>query len=276
MSRRQLSDSVTTRKPVDHRLRPDTTKADALWTKRKISAVISDTVGTLVAEQGHETTALHQVAREFGFQYSRAHILQLQGRCGRKRDVFAALFSQQQEKGRGVEMTERVQFQVEEAARRFYERVHGLYLERPARPSPGTALLLRHLRQRGIPFALTSGFDRPTLNLIIDQLGWSGRLQASVSSDEVAHGRPAPDLILKAMHQMGISDPRKVAYMGDTPADLMSGHAAGVSLLVGITSGSHSHQALHAHPHHFLFKHVSSMVDLLGGGKCRISRESVC
>ena len=75
---------------------------------------------------------------------------------------------------------------------------------------------------------LLKGFEFK--KLFIDRLGWGGArpaIDASVASDEVPRGRPHPDMIHHLMRQCGVGDPARVAKVGDTPADLAQGHAAG-------------------------------------------------
>jgi len=79
-------------------------------------------------------------------------------------------------------------------------------------------------------------------------------IDISIASDEVPAGRPAPDMIFRAMLAFGLQDPNRVAVIGDTPSDLQSGHAAGAGMIVGITSGSHPRSLLEPHPHHALLQ----------------------
>jgi 2-aminoethylphosphonate-pyruvate transaminase len=117
------------------------------------------------------------------------------------------------------------------------------------------------LRARGIKVALDTGFNRVIADAIVERLGWASLVDAVVTSDEVEHGRPHPDLIWRAMELTGVADPSRVAKVGDTPADLREGDAAGCTLVVGVTSGSHTEDELARHPHTHL---IDSLVELLG------------
>ncbi|MGH7471688.1 MAG: HAD hydrolase-like protein [Longimicrobiales bacterium] len=70
-----------------------------------------------------------------------------------------------------------------------------------------------------------------------------------VCDDDVAAGRPAPDLIERAMQLAGITDPAEVLVAGDTSADLLAAANARVGWIVGVLSGAHAraHLELHAH-----------------------------
>lgn len=97
-------------------------------------------------------------------------------------------------------------------------------------------------RARGIKTALDTGFNRELADIILARLGWKGTgvLDATVTSDEVARGRPHPDLILRAMALTDVTDAGRVMKVGDTPSDIAEGLAAGCRAVVGITSGSHT------------------------------------
>jgi phosphonatase-like hydrolase len=115
---------------------------------------------------------------------------------------------------------------------------------------PGAAALFNNLRARGIKVALTTGFDRDIATLLLSTVGWTrNSVDAVVCGDDVANGRPAPDMILLAMKLMGVADPSRVANVGDTALDLESAARAGVKWNIGVLSGAHSFEQLSACPH---------------------------
>lgn len=109
------------------------------------------------------------------------------------------------------------------------------------RPAPGALDVFRWLRDGGVRVALDTGFSREILDVLLARLQWDRQIvDVTVASDEVVQGRPHPDLIFRAMQLTGISDPAQVAKIGDTPADIDEGRAAGCGLVVGVTYGTHS------------------------------------
>ena len=77
------------------------------------------------------------------------------------------------------------------------------------RPVGGAVEAFFGLRERGVKVALTTGFDRDTTTLLLSALGWlKNTVDAIVCGDDVVHGRPEPDLILRAMAHVGVSDAR--------------------------------------------------------------------
>src|SRR4051794_20649250 len=55
------------------------------------------------------------------------------------------------------------------------------------------------MRKAGYLVATTTGFDRATTESILSRLDWKKFLVATVSSDDVARGRPSPFMLFHAM-----------------------------------------------------------------------------
>ncbi|RQO29887.1 phosphonatase-like hydrolase [Taibaiella sp. KBW10] len=127
----------------------------------------------------------------------------------------------------------------------------------------GASQTFRALQDQGIKVGLDTGFSRDITDIIIQRLGWASLLDVSVSSDEVAQGRPYPDMIFKAMDLTGIEDVRQVAKIGDTPVDLEEGHRAGCALVVGVLSGANDKEALQKHPHTHIIDSIVDFTTLL-------------
>jgi phosphonatase-like hydrolase len=113
------------------------------------------------------------------------------------------------------------------------------------READGTTAVFRALRDAGIRVALDTGFSRDVLDVLLARLGWDDAIvDCTVSSDEVANGRPRPDLIFRAMQLTGVASAADVAKVGDTPVDILEGQAAKCGLVVGVTYGTHSRAEL--------------------------------
>lgn len=77
----------------------------------------------------------------------------------------------------------------------FVIRMKRFYTSDPAvYPVVGAEDCFAVLRREGIKVALDTGFSRDITALILDRLGWRDgeSIDASICSDEVAAGRPAP------------------------------------------------------------------------------------
>jgi phosphonatase-like hydrolase len=128
---------------------------------------------------------------------------------------------------------------------------------------PGATEAFATLRREGIKVALNTGFSRAVADAALARLGWlvPAVIDATMTSDEVAHGRPHPDMILALMERLGIRGPGRVAKVGDTVVDLEEGARAGCGLLIGVTSGTSTRAQMEASPHTHI---IASVADVPG------------
>jgi phosphoglycolate phosphatase len=131
------------------------------------------------------------------------------------------------------------------------------------RPIAGVGDVLAELRQLGLCVCLMTGFPPALQRSIIDALGWASLIDLSVSSDEVAHGRPHPDMVRYAAEGAGVDDVARVVVVGDTVNDLLAGQRAGAGLLVGVTTGAHDASRLSSVVGARIIESVASLPDLL-------------
>jgi HAD superfamily hydrolase (TIGR01509 family) len=77
------------------------------------------------------------------------------------------------------------------------------------------------------PLGLASSANRPIIALVLDTAGLTGCFRATVSSEEVARGKPAPDVYLEAAARLGVP-PERCAAVEDSANGLRSAAAAGM------------------------------------------------
>ena len=94
---------------------------------------------------------------------------------------------------------------------------------------PGAAEVVRSLHRRW-PLALASSANREIIDFALDTAGLAGEFSATVSSEEVAHGKPAPDVYLEAARRLGVRTDRCVA-VEDSSNGLRSAAAAGMAVI---------------------------------------------
>jgi HAD superfamily hydrolase (TIGR01509 family) len=80
------------------------------------------------------------------------------------------------------------------------------------------------------PLGLASSANRPIIELVLELAGLTDRFAATVSSEEVAHGKPAPDVYLEAARRMGV-DPKGSAAVEDSSNGIRSAAAAGMRVI---------------------------------------------
>jgi len=94
---------------------------------------------------------------------------------------------------------------------------------------PGAQAAVERLAERW-PLGLASSSNRELIDLALDLMGISDRFQATVSSEEVAHGKPAPDVYLEATRRLGI-DSHSAAAIEDSQNGIRAAKAAGMRVI---------------------------------------------
>lgn len=104
----------------------------------------------------------------------------------------------------------------------------------------GMTRLISALREKKIKIALDTGYNSRIANLLLKKLGWEKGVQYDtlVTADDVVNGRPNPDMIELAMHQLGVEDASRVLKAGDSAIDIEEGKNAGCGITVGVTTGA--------------------------------------
>jgi HAD superfamily hydrolase (TIGR01509 family) len=82
------------------------------------------------------------------------------------------------------------------------------------------------------PLAIASSSNRPLIDLFLELTGTEELFLATVSSEEVANGKPAPDVYLEAAARLGVG-PERCAAIEDSENGIRSASAAGM-LVVAI------------------------------------------
>lgn len=81
-----------------------------------------------------------------------------------------------------------------------------------------------------LTLALASSSNRPLIDAVLAAAGLHRHFAATVSSEEVARGKPAPDVFLEAARRLGV-EPRLCAAVEDSANGLRAARAAGMRVL---------------------------------------------
>jgi HAD superfamily hydrolase (TIGR01509 family) len=108
------------------------------------------------------------------------------------------------------------------------ERLYRLYRERlPLLPGAREAVTTAAERW---PLGLASSSNREIIDLVLELAELSACFDATVSSEEVARGKPAPDVYLEAARRLGVA-PSECAAVEDSTNGLRSAAAAGMTVV---------------------------------------------
>ena len=93
----------------------------------------------------------------------------------------------------------------------------------------GSVDAVRRLGQ-AFRLALASSSNRRVIDAVLDAAGLMSSFEATVSSEEVARGKPAPDVFLEAARRLGVA-PEHCAAIEDSGNGLRAAHEAGMRVV---------------------------------------------
>jgi HAD superfamily hydrolase (TIGR01509 family) len=105
------------------------------------------------------------------------------------------------------------------------------------RAFPDAAEAVRALAMQGHPVAVASSSRIAEVHRKLDQVGLSRYFQAMVGGDEVAAGKPAPDVYLAAAHRLGV-DPAHCLAIEDSDVGAVAAESAGMRVVLILRDGS--------------------------------------
>ena len=94
-------------------------------------------------------------------------------------------------------------------------------------PMPGMIELLDEIDRRGMPKAIASSGIRPYVEAVLRVNGLLDRFSVIITGDQVAHGKPAPDVFLAAARALNV-EPQDCLVLEDAPAGVQAAQAAGM------------------------------------------------
>ena len=225
-----------------------------------IKLVVFDVAGTTAKDDGLVVKAFRESMIEQGIERGSAdlaamekYVIDTMGQ--RKMDVFMHLCE-------GDAIAAQATHEI------FIEQYNNLVANGELEEFEGISQLFATLRASNIGVAITTGFPRELLTTIMNDLDWRDRIDLSVASDEVAAGRPAPDMIFRSIDlYRNLSnqeiEPSNVIVVGDTQSDMESGVSAGARFVVGVTSGAHNELQLKAAGATHVFTGAAQLLSLV-------------
>ncbi|MGV4922923.1 HAD family hydrolase [Streptomyces sp. BHT-5-2] len=112
----------------------------------------------------------------------------------------------------------------------FHARVFDAFRQR-LQPVPGVETVLEKLAADGVPYCVGSSGSHERIRVALTKTGLCERFGRGrvFSSQDVARGKPAPDLFLHAAREMGVA-PERCAVVEDSPLGVRAAVAAGMDV----------------------------------------------
>lgn len=220
----------------------------------EMEMVVFDMAGTTINEQNIVYKTLHKAINHFGIEVSLESVLSLG--AGKEKhqaikDILKELNSSDAEKS----------YQIFEY---FKEILDQEYLTASVLPIEGVEEVLENLKKEGVKIVLNTGYSSHVANTLLEKLNWkkNTHYDALITADDVALGRPFPDMIHKAMQLFSIEDATKVLKAGDSAIDIEEGKNAKCGLTIGVLSGAQTREQLEEAKPDYILDSLASLYSI--------------
>jgi HAD superfamily hydrolase (TIGR01509 family) len=95
---------------------------------------------------------------------------------------------------------------------------------------PGAVEAVRRLDGEGFRLAVASSSNRELIDAVLRRIELAALFEATVSSEEVARGKPAPDVYVEAARRLDVA-PEKCAAIEDSASGIRAARAAGMRVV---------------------------------------------
>ena len=118
-----------------------------------------------------------------------------------------------------------------------YDAVVREVLRSDLTPRPGVLELVREAQRRGLPIAVASSSLREWVELKLAVIGLTDAFPVRLGGDDITHGKPAPDIYIKAARLIGL-EPAQCIAIEDSPIGLAAASASGAYTVCTLTDST--------------------------------------
>ena len=116
---------------------------------------------------------------------------------------------------------------VEELLDDFVKKTYDYFETCEIEPMEGLVAFIEDLRAHGVKVALASSGEPKRIGLIMKRLGLDEVFSARVTAEDVVHGKPDPEVFLKAAEKLGVA-PAECAVIEDAKLGVDAANSAGM------------------------------------------------
>lgn len=135
---------------------------------------------------------------------------------------------------RGVLQWTRDPAEIQRIARRKEELYREIVREDGIEALAGVREFLERLAEADVPRVIGSSTELKNIETVLDVIGLREFFQGIVSADDATHGKPHPEIFLKAAERTGV-DPRRCVVLEDTHVGIEAARA-GEMKVIGVAT----------------------------------------
>ena len=180
-------------------------------------AVLWDLDGTLADSSSFHLRSWRAALSPIGIEITDAQFLET---FGRRNEFIVPLWL-------GARATPRLVQELadaKEALYRAFVEIEGLT------PLPGASEWVHRLHDAGWKQAIGSSAPRRNVDVMVDAIGLASFFEATAAAEDVAHGKPAPDVFLAAAKALGVP-PERCVVVEDAAAGIEAARRAGIACI---------------------------------------------
>lgn len=145
-----------------------------------------------------------------------------------------------------------------------YTRYNELWLNKAIAIFLGVPTMLESLHALPVRTGVVTAKRRISAMLTLRVFDLETCFDTIIAKEDTTHHKPHPEPLLLAMKNLGLTDPSRVLYVGDSIHDIRSAHAAGC-LACAVNWSRMPHEDLMAEKPHFWAKNAREIVDIASG-----------
>ena len=211
-----------------------------------LKGVIFDIDGTLLDSVDQHAQAWKETFDHFGLEFPLARIRSQIGKGSDK--LLASLLSPEQIESQ------------EEALNQFRSELFKSKFLNSCKPFPDVKQLFEALRARNIKIALGSSAKKEEIEVYKTTLEIAGLVDEAMSSEDVKHSKPDPDIVTAARQQLGGIAPSECCFIGDSPYDAAAAAQDGTKM-IGLLCGGFPEKDLRSAGASEIFRDPSDLLN---------------
>ena len=189
-----------------------------------LKGLIFDMDGTLVDNLAYHFKSFEAYVQREGFTMLEPLSLKINGM--HSNDIFPMLLGDDVVAEYGLDRLNREKEEV-------YREMYRPYIK----PIAGVVELMKAAKAAGVKCAIGSSGCRENVEMIIEGLGIADLIDASISGSDVTHGKPHPEIFIKAYEALGLKA-EECVVVEDAVNGIVAGVAAGCKCIAVTTTAS--------------------------------------